>query len=65
MTKLKTVAIILSMLMTVGFAETSLEGIGLQPAGQVGIMASAISAVVDTSVTNWAADEGFEGPCSE
>ena len=44
---------------------TSLEGIGLQPAGQVGVMASAISAVVDSSVTNWAAEEGFEGPCSE
>jgi hypothetical protein len=45
--------------------QTSLEGIGLQPAGQVGVMASAISAVVDSSVTNWAAAEGFEGPCSE
>jgi hypothetical protein len=44
--------------------QTSLEGIGLQPAGQVGVTASAISAVVDSSVTNWAA-EGFEGPCSE
>jgi hypothetical protein len=44
---------------------TSLEGIGLQPAGQVGVMASAISAVVDSSVTNWAAEEGIEGPCSE
>jgi hypothetical protein len=45
--------------------QTSLEGIGLQPTGQVGIMASAISAVVDSSVTNWVAAEGFEGPCSE
>ena len=44
---------------------TSLEEIGLQPAGQVGVMASAISAVVDSSATNWAAEEGFEGPCSE
>lgn len=45
--------------------QTSLEGIGLQSAGQVGVMASAISAVVDSSVTNWIAAEGFEGPCSE
>jgi hypothetical protein len=45
--------------------QTSLEGIGLQPAGQVGVMASAINAVVDSSVTNWIAAEGFEGPCSE
>ena len=45
--------------------QTSLEAIGLKTAGQVGIMASAISAVVDSSVTNWIAAEGFEGPCSE
>jgi hypothetical protein len=45
--------------------QTSLEEIGLKTAGQVGIMASAISAVVDSSVTNWIAAEGFEGPCSE
>jgi hypothetical protein len=45
--------------------QTSLEEIGLQPAGQVGVMASAINAVVDSSVTNWIAAEGFEGPCSE
>ena len=45
--------------------QTSLEEIGLQSAGQVGIMASAINAVVDSSVTNWIAAEGFEGPCSE
>jgi|KBSSwiStaDraftv2_1062776.scaffolds.fasta_scaffold89789_4 hypothetical protein len=44
---------------------TPLEALGLQPQGQVGIMASAISAVVDSSVTNWVASEGFEGPCSE
>jgi hypothetical protein len=44
---------------------TSLEELGLQPAGQVGIMASAISAVVDSSVTTWGAIEGNEGPCFE
>jgi hypothetical protein len=44
---------------------TPLEALGLQPQGQVGIMASASSAVVDSSVTNWIAAEGFEGPCSE
>ena len=42
-----------------------LEPLGLHTAGQVGIMASAIGAVVDSSVTNWIAAEGFEGPCSE
>jgi hypothetical protein len=45
--------------------KTPLENIGLQPAGQVGVMASAITAVADSSVTNWIAAEGFEGPCSE
>jgi hypothetical protein len=45
--------------------QTSLEGIGLKPTGQVGVMASAINAVVDSSVTTWFAAEGFEGPCSE
>ena len=45
--------------------QTSLEGLGLKPAGQVGVMASAINAVVDSSVTTWIAAEGFEGPCSE
>ena len=44
---------------------TPLEALGLQPQGQVGVMASATSAVVDSSVTNWIAAEGFEGPCSE
>jgi hypothetical protein len=38
---------------------------GLQPEGQVGIMASATGAVVDSSVTYWIAAENFEGPCSE
>ena len=45
--------------------QTSLEKLGLRPAGQVGVMALAINAVVDSSVTNWIAAEGFEGPCSE
>ena len=45
--------------------QTPLEDIGLQPAGQVGVMASAINAVADSSVTTWIATEGFEGPCSE
>jgi hypothetical protein len=45
--------------------KTPLEKLGLRPAGQVGVMASAINAVVDSSVTNWIAAEGFEGPCSE
>ena len=45
--------------------KTPLENIGLQPTGQVGVMASAINAVVDSSVTTWIASEGFEGPCSE
>jgi len=42
-----------------------LEALGLQTDGQVGIMASATNAVVNSSVTNWIAAEGFEGPCSE
>ena len=45
--------------------QTSLEALGLKPSGQVGVMASSISAVVDSSVTNWIAVEGYEGPCSE
>lgn len=45
--------------------QTSLEEIGLEPQGQVGIMASAINAAIDSSVTNWAAIEGNEGPCWE
>ncbi len=36
---------------------------GLQTEGQVGIMAAATSAVIDSSVTYWAASENFEGPC--
>ena len=44
---------------------TPLEALGLQTQGQVGVMASATSAVVDSSVTTWIAAEGFEGPCSE
>lgn len=40
-----------------------LEATGLQSSGQVGIMASAVNAVVDSSATNWLAAEGFEGPC--
>ena len=43
--------------------QTSLEALGLKPSGQVGVMASSISAVVDASVTNWIAVEGYEGPC--
>jgi len=36
---------------------------GLQAQGQVGIIASAINAVVDSSVTEWLAGQGDEGPC--
>jgi hypothetical protein len=43
---------------------TSLDATGLGDHGQVGIMASAIGARVDSSVTNWIAAEGIEGPCS-
>jgi hypothetical protein len=42
-----------------------LEETGLASAGQVGIVASAVSAVVDSSITQWLAAEGFEGPCSD
>jgi hypothetical protein len=38
---------------------------GLQMQGQVGIIASAVGAVVDSSVSNWFAAQGFEGPCSD
>jgi len=37
-----------------------LEELGLQPLGQVGIMASAINAVLDSSVTSWGAIQGTE-----
>ncbi len=42
-----------------------LEATGLERQGQVGIVAAAVNTVVDSSVTNWFAAEGFEGPCSE
>ncbi len=42
-----------------------LNATGLQDQGQVGIIASAFGAVVNSSVTNWGAVEGFEGPCSD
>jgi len=42
-----------------------LESVGVQTAGQVGVMAAALNGVVDSSVTNWAAEEGSDGPCEE
>jgi len=39
-----------------------LESVGLQTAGQVGVMAAAFNGIVDSSATYWAAEEGSEGP---
>jgi len=44
---------------------TPLSLTGLSDQGQVGIIASATGAVVNSSVTNWGAAQGFEGPCSD
>ncbi len=48
-----------TLLGVVGFIGLTFSGTGLQRTGQVGIVASAINAVVDSSVTNWGAEDNL------